>query len=326
MKIPEEEIALAMQSWGYTRRDAEFLWIVTAFSGHFVREQYRRYCDIGRGKADHGFAERLLRNGHVAGVYAWGTNRRTQRYHVHARALYRTFGRENSNHRKPPASSATIAVRLAALDFVLGEPEAHYLLSDEERLAYLREVHDIHSPDLVPSRTYPPRGARGTTPAVTVPFPDRFPMSVGGDGGVTFTFIDVPDDSLQPFEAHVARYAPLLSSLKTPVRFVFVSGVESKRARAEGHFRSAMGRPALEMTPELVRYFELEERFSRQDFAGMRKRDYDERADLAKKYSGPAHRKLFDLWRSGGLRGETVGRGTHIQPLFLTADAPSLHP
>ncbi len=325
MKIPEEEIALAMQAWGYTRRDAEFLWIVTAFSGHFVREQYRRYCDVCRGKADHGFAERLLKNGHVAGVYAWGTNRRTQRYHVHARALYRAFGRENSNHRKAPASNATIAVRLAALDFVLGEPDAHYLLSDEERLAYLQHVHGVTSPHLVPSRTYPPRGAKGTTPAVTVPFPDRFPMSVDADGTATFTFIDVPDDSLQPFEAHVARYAPLLSSLKAPARFVFVSAVESKRVRAQGVFLSAFARPAAEMTPELVRYFELEERFSRQDLAGMRKRDYDERADLAKEYSGPDYRKLFDLWRSGGVRGEITSSSTQVSPSFATADAPSLH-
>ena len=324
MKIPEDEVRFAVQAWGYTPREAQFLWIVTAFSGHFLREQYRRFCEISRGKADHGFAERLLQNAHVPGVYAWGGNRRTQRYHVHGKALYRAFGRENSNHRKAPSSNATIAVRIAALDFVLGELGPEYLLSDQDRLGYLQEVHGITDKNLIPSRSYPARGPMGTTPAVTVPFPDRFPMSVAADGTPTFTFIDVPDDGLQPFEAHVLRYAPLFSALKTPSRFAFVSGVETKLARAERAFLSLLAQPREELTPEVQRFFTLEDRILRRDFEGLRKRDYDERADLAKQFSGPRYRKLFELWRSGGLKEDGSSGSVLGTPSFLAVPAHSL--
>jgi hypothetical protein len=324
MRIPEEEVRYAVQAWGYTPREAQFLWIVTAFSGHFLREQYRRYCDISRGKADHGFAERLLRNAHVAGVYAWGKNRRTQRYHVHAKALYRAFGRENSNHRKAPSGNATITVRIAALDFVLSELEPEYLLSVEERLGYLRDVQGVSEGHLIPSRSYPPRGPKGTTPAVSVPFPDRFPMSVASDGTPTFSFIDVPDDGLQPFEAHLVRYAPLLAALKTPARFAFVSGVETKLARAERCFSSVLEGPREPLSTELLRYFALEDRFLRQDFAGLRKRDYDEHCDLAKQFAGPRYRKLFELWRSGVLAQDGSSSGGVGMPSFVAVHAPSL--
>jgi hypothetical protein len=323
MKIPEEAVRFAVQAWGYTPREAQFLWIVTAFSGHFIREQYARSAELERGWADHHLAETLLKNGHTTGAYAWGKNRRTQRYHIHARALYRAFGRENSNHRKATTSNSTIAVRIAALDFVLQEVQADYLLSDQDRLQYLREAHGITDQSLIPSRTYPARGPKGTTPAVTVPFPDRFPMSVSNDT-VTFSFIDAPDDSLQPFEAHVARYAPLMAALKTPARFVFVSGIGPKIERAEKVFRSVLAQPEEALSPELLRHFTLEERFLRKDFDGLHKRDYDERADLAKAFAGAHYKKLFERWRSGGMASHTSSNTTPYTPSFLTVDAPSL--
>ncbi len=299
MRIPEEEVQFAVQAWGYTPREARFLWIVTGFSGHFIREQYARFAEVGRGRPDHDLAEKLLTTGHCPAAYAWGNRQRTQRFHVQGRPLYRAFGRENSNHRKATTSNSTIAVRIAALDFVLGELEARYFLTVEERLAYLRETHGVTDPALIPTRAYPARGARGTTPAQVVAFPDRVPMSVRDDGTVTFSYVDAPDDGLQPFETHVARYAPLLSALRTSYRFVFVSGIRPKIERAESVFRAGLSQADEPLTPELLRYFSLEDRFLRQDFEGMRKRDFDERVDLAKKYEAPAYQKLFPRWRAG---------------------------
>jgi hypothetical protein len=323
MKIPEDQVAEAVKIWGYTPREARFLWLVTAFGGHFIREQYRLYCDLDRGKTDQTLSDKLLHLAHVTGGWKWGRKRQTFRYHVHARPLYRVFGRENSSHRKPTASNATIAIRVATLDFVLGELEPDYLLTDQDRLGYLKASHGITDASLIPSRTYPARGSKGTTPAVTVPFPDRFPMSVL-NGTVTFSFVDAPDDGLQPFETHLVRYAPLIQALKTPARFVFISGIEAKIARAEGAFRAALATPQQQLTPELLRYFTLEDHFVRKDFTGLRKRDYDERLDLAKQFGGSEYRKLFDRWRSGTITPESSTNPQAQPPSFSTFHARSL--
>ena len=117
---------------------------------------------------------------------------------------------------------------------------------------------------------------------------------------------------------------PSPAALKTPVRFVFVSGVPSKIARSEEVFRRVCGAPDEEIPADLLRYFELEERFLRKDYAGLRKRDYDERADLAKRFSGEQYRKLFDRWRSGGVaQGRQADRPT-VAPAFSTFLAESL--
>ena len=209
MRIPEDEIREASETWGYTPREAQFLFLVTAFGGHFIREQYNRFIGVGTGTPDQVLCRKLLATGHAPAAFVWGRRHRTDRYHVSGRALYRTFGRENSTNRKAPKSNSTIAVRIAMLDLVLSEPDAEYFLSDQDRLGYLRDVHGIDDPALVPHRVYPARGPQGTTPPVSVPFPDRFPMGVASDGTPTFTFVDAPDDGLQPFETHVARYAEI---------------------------------------------------------------------------------------------------------------------
>jgi hypothetical protein len=324
MKIPEQQIEEACRIWGYTPKEARFLWIVTAFGGHFIRAQYRRHTDTARGREDQALCEKLLGHGHVAGAYPWGNQQRTDRYHVYGRPLYRVFGRENSSNRKAPASNSTIAVRVATLDFVLGEQDADYLLTDSDRIAFLRDVHGIADTSLIPTRIYPPRGRGSATPEARVLFPDRFPMSVAADGTVTFSFVDAPEDSLQPFETHLARYAPLADALKGPVRVVFVSGVASKLARAETAFRRVWGSPGEEISAELLRYFELEDRFLRKDYVGLRKRDYDERADLAKRFAGEQNRKLFDRWRSGGVARRIEGDLPAVPPAFSAVRAGSL--
>jgi hypothetical protein len=324
MQVPEDPIRQACETWGYTPREAQFLWLVTAFGGHFIREQYNRFIGVGTGTPDQVLCRKLLSTGHAAAAFVWGRRHRTDRYHVCGRALYRVFGRENSTNRKAPKSNSAIAVRVAMLDLVLAEPDVEFLLSDQDRLDYLRDIHGITDPSLVPTRVYPARGPLGTTPATNVLFPDRFPMGIAKDKTPAFSFVDAPEDGLQPFETHVARYAPLLLALKTRARFVFVSGVETKIARAQVAFRRAFEAPPQEITALLLRYFTLEDRIRRKDFAGLLKRDYVERAELANRFTGARYESLFERWRSGGHPGEGT-TPLHVEaPEFSTLSAPSL--
>jgi hypothetical protein len=51
MKIPTEAIA-ALAQFGYTAREAEFLYIVAVHSGFFLQRQFMQFVEVaGRGPA-----------------------------------------------------------------------------------------------------------------------------------------------------------------------------------------------------------------------------------------------------------------------------------
>jgi hypothetical protein len=293
MEIPRDHISAAIETFGYAEREARFLWTVTAISGHFLRAQWRQFADVdGRGRTDQQLIDRLLSNGHATG-YAY---RNVQLYHVTSRPLYRTFGRENSNHRRQP-SGTLIAQRLGALDYVIAHQDAQYLLTEADLTSYFRDQHSVTDTTVLPERTYPARGS--SRPAVHVYFPDRFPLTTTGNETV-FTYLDAPADSFVPFRTHLRTYGPLFAALKDSWRFVYVSGKEYKLAEAERVFRetlAATAQAAGTTDPDLLRYFDLELRVERKEFATLRKAHLEERARLKERYDAPKYRTLYEQWR-----------------------------
>jgi hypothetical protein len=287
-----QHITAAVETFGYSEREARFLWTVTAFSGHFLRAQWRQFAGVDSyGRTDQQLIDRLLNNGHATG-YAY---RNVQLYHVTSKPLYRAFGRENSNHRRQP-SGALIAQRLGALDYVIARQDARYLLTEADRTRYFRERHGVSDTTLLPERTYPARG--GSRPPVHVFFPDRFPLTTTGNETV-FTYIDAPADSFVPFRTHLRTYAPLFGALKDSWRFVYVSGKQHKLAEAERVFRETLtSAPTADAAdPDLLRYFDLELRVERKEFATLRKAHLEERARLKQRYDSLKYRTLYDQWR-----------------------------
>ncbi len=325
MDIPTEHVTAAMETFRYTAREARFLWIVTAFSGHFLRAQWLHFAQADRGKAAQQLIDRLLENGHATG-YVHG---KALRYHVHSRPLYRVFERENSNHRRQ-CSNALVAQRLGGLDYVLAHLDARYLLTEAERTGHFQETHGVTDMTVLPQRTYAAPRASGR-PAASVYFPDRFPLSAAGSE-TRFTFVDAPADSLLPFGTHVRMYSPLFTALRNPWRFTFISGKPYKLRGAEDTFRRALTAPAPEdaLPPDLRRYFELELRWERKDWGTNRKALIDERGRLAARYADPKYRRRYEEWRHSTADPlpltTTPGAGnptTHLAG-FETFEAPSL--
>jgi hypothetical protein len=323
--MEKEHITAAVEMFGYSEREARFLWTVTAFSGHFLRAQWRDFAGIDSyGKADQQLIDRLLANGHATG-YAY---RSVQLYHVTSKPLYRTFGRENSNHRRQP-SSTLITQRLGALDYVIAHQDSQYLLTEADRTDYFRDRHGVIDTTLLPERSYPPRGS--TRPPVHVFFPDRFPLTTAGSETV-FTYIDAPADSFVPFRTHLCAYRPLFAALKDSWRLVYVSGKQHKLAEAERVFRETLrSAPVADATdPDLLRLFDLELRVERKEFATLRKAHLEERARLKERYDAPKYRTLYEQWRRRG--SSTVDPDTAKTPTdplircaaFSTFKAPSL--
>jgi hypothetical protein len=297
MKIPEEHIHSATTSFDYpyTEREAVFLWLVTAFSGHFLTHQWSRHVNIPRGRPQQFLVDKLTSNRHAV-AYAWRSSepgRERHRYHVKHRRLYRVFDRENSNYRKD-AENHLIDVRICALDYVIDHQEANYLLTEADRIAYFREQHGLKDPDTLPHRRY--AGRRQNAPAAAVYFPDRFPLGVTA-AGVVFTYIDHPTDSLKPLVTHVSLYRRLFHALRTPWSFVFVSGDARKSRDAERVFRAALTRKD-DIDSELLRHFTIEDRWQRKDVAGFTTADYAEMGRLRAKYSAERYRSAYEKWRS----------------------------
>jgi len=322
MRIPEDEIGAAVQAFGYSPREARFLWLVTAFSGHLLRSQWRRYADIPPGRGAQQLVDRLLDNGHASAYDHHGHHR----YHVFGKPLYRVFGRENSNHRRRPSANL-LSQRLGGLDFALANLDANFLLAEADRKAFCEQALGITDPAVFPRRTYYMHGDRG--PATEVCFPDRFPMA-GNSEEVLFTYADSPLDTLVSFHSHLRLYGPLFAALRTPWRFVFISGREYKIGAAERVFRdtlSTLSPPVGDTNdPELLRYFELELRVEKKDWGTLLKAELLDRANLKTRYSAPKYGQLYEEWRAGRLKPAPKPSATPLAHLreFSTFLAPTL--
>src|SRR5690348_16576916 len=63
MNIAPEYLA-AIQSYGYTPTEAEFLYLVATYSGYFTQQQFLRFARVEKGGAARRFEEKFLRCEH----------------------------------------------------------------------------------------------------------------------------------------------------------------------------------------------------------------------------------------------------------------------
>jgi hypothetical protein len=322
VEIPQEHVASAVEAFGYSEQEASFLWLVTAFSGHFLLAQWRSFAGIPRGKRQQRLADRLLDNGHANGYEYHGSHR----YHVYSKPLYRLFAREDSSNRRRGAA-ILVTQRLGALDFVLAHQDVRFLLSEEDRQAacVARGVTDSAA---LPRRTYHMHGRR--RPPVDALFPDRFPM-LADEEALVFTFVDSPlDAGFAPFRSHLRFYAPLFSALRALWSFVFIGGRDHKIRAAERVFRDTLATtsplPGGTSDPDLLRYFELELRVERKEWTTLLQTELVDRAHLKARFSAPKYGQMYEEWRAGKLRPAVQAPSHPLSNFrdFTTFLAPSL--
>lgn len=129
----------ALQTFGYTDREAAFLYLVAAHSGYFLRRQFDYFIDRNKGSIVSRFIAKARAAGHIKFLdykQGWYV------YHLCSRAIYRLCGEPESQLRRRKAD-AQVRLRLMALDYVLGNEEVHYLASEGERLRYFEHVRGI---------------------------------------------------------------------------------------------------------------------------------------------------------------------------------------
>jgi hypothetical protein len=152
MKFPAESIT-ALKQFGYTEREAEFLYLVAVHSGFFLQRQFTQFVGVaGRGPATY-FIKKASQNQHVREHLP---ERGTQKiYHLFSRTVYAALGKENSRHRRPGRYGLLdkAPVRLLGLDFVLANLSREYLEEEADKVGYLTRERQI-SQDVLPARIF----------------------------------------------------------------------------------------------------------------------------------------------------------------------------
>ena len=130
---------LALESLGYTEREAAFLYLVAIHSGHFVRRQFDYFTDRNKGALVMRFLEKARVAGHIEFLdYRQGWHV----YHLFSKLIYRMLGDAESQHRRKKGD-AHVRAQLMALDYVLENLEDHYLESEAEKIDFFTETRGI---------------------------------------------------------------------------------------------------------------------------------------------------------------------------------------
>jgi len=309
MNIDEIYIS-ALETHGYSKEEARFLYLVATHSGYFVARQFLGFSDRSWGRRTTLFWNKLEANRHA----------RTQSlaprykavYHVFARELYRTIGREHLRNRRRHEREY-IEARLAILDFVLANPDLTYLETENDKLAFFRALK-IESRHL-PSKTY--FGRRTVQPTLRY-FVDRFPMFFDPSCGsvVTLSFIQGHEASLAAFVHHLQMYQPLFREL-AEFRFLFLARTDAHFAKARELFHALVTVP-LEATPadDLLRYFTIRKAWDRHQYAALNETDLAFRNLAKNRFSGERFEHFYRAWKA-----DRIGEA-HIRSAFQGDDRP----
>jgi hypothetical protein len=130
---------LALESLGYTEREASFLYLVAVHSGYFLRRQFDYFIDRNKGSIVMRFLEKARIAGHVQLL---DTEHRRQVYHLFYKPIYRLIGVPDSQNRRIKGD-ADVRARLMKLDYVLESDHEHCLEGDAEKLEYFAVTRGI---------------------------------------------------------------------------------------------------------------------------------------------------------------------------------------
>jgi hypothetical protein len=211
------------------------------------------------------------------------------------KAVYRALGKTDAGRH---GSDTTVGVRLTALDFVLQKPKERYLEDECDKVAYFTE-HGVPR-ECLPGKVCVSWNSTG--PARTHFFIDRFPVFVpadGEDGPVTLTYIDQGLISVGSLDTHLRNYRPLLTTLESPSRVVFVATTAAYFEEARKVFEAEFGCEA-HADGRLLEYFQRRRIWEEKEFSRLPVWELAELGAARRRYAAPHHEALYQQWRESG--------------------------
>jgi hypothetical protein len=301
MNIPIERIH-ALTTFGYTEREAEFLYMVATFSGFFVQRQFATFLGInGRGPVTDLIAKTLQKE-HAREYRAEHGSRKM--YHLFSHALYSAIGKENSRNRKVGRYGLLDkpSIRILTLDFVLDHAQERYLEEEVDKVEYLTK-HESISLDVIPSHIFVGKNGSQTRRH----FIERFPIFVASSGNpsVAFTYIEDEIRSLQTFGSFLQRYRPLLQAGQGRFKLIFASDSALNFPSVERLFRQVFspGQHQRDLR-QLKRFFWLRKMAEEKRFKELAHRDLIEWQRGVKRYAAPEYQSQYEVWKRTGILPE----------------------
>jgi hypothetical protein len=296
MKTPAESITV-LQHFGYSERQAKFLYLVATHSGVFLQRQYLA-LGLTRGSCKKLALRTVLKKDAKEHLPKRGV---TKVYELFGQGIYGALGTEKFRRLIPGSDSVIdrVGAKLLALDFVLANPDVHYLDQEAEKVSYFVTEQKI-SKEILPSRAW--SGAEGA--ASVHYFSERFPifLTAGSDERlVNFTYIEDENISLKAFASFVTKYRPLFCALGGKFRLIFVS-----RNTRSFHFAQKLFVKTLSVSKKgakprlLARFFWLRMMAEEKRFAELASQDLIDWQRGLKRYGDPLHEGQYQEWKQTG--------------------------
>jgi hypothetical protein len=288
----QEQRCAAVEAFGYTQRQAQFLVRVALHGGYFLRRQYLAFTGLAHGQASDRFLARAIERGHVR---ALPFPRFGNVYHLFARPLHAAIGEEHNRNRRL-VEAEVLTRKPLALDFVISTPEGQFIATEEDKVALLTELGVWQ--DYWPSKRYSPRRGRGLS--VTRYFVDKMPwVRLPGDDRLWFVYVD-SESTLAGVETFVTQYGRLLRVVPCGVIYVGTSAWPAaiRRAMDCGLARAGElgpGRPSA--FREYCRIRKLVEAKQYDRLPGV---DLTKFRELRKEFGRAAFDDLYARWCEGG--------------------------
>ncbi len=208
----------ALESLGWTGREAEWIALVCLHSGVFTRAQFCQYFDTDRKRALR-LVKTLIERWQAVetDVIAFNGGGKTCRISSHA--IYQALGVENIRHRRK-ASKPVVMRRLLSLDFVLEHPGMNWLPDEPEKVQFFEELG-------LPRRLLPRRIYYGVVGNQKRYFALKLPLAVEPET-VTFAYVDPGHQTDRELYSWGAAHGPLWDALRKKGRQVRVLGIAAE--------------------------------------------------------------------------------------------------
>lgn len=293
MNIAPEYLA-AIQAYGYTRTEAEFLYLVATHSGYFTQGQFLRFARVEKGGVVTRFTAKLLRFRHGR-TTRYGYH--TLIYNLHSPLIYGPIDKGKLCTRRR-LSNDLIRARLLILDFVLGHLEHQYLETEADKVDYFhRKLHvPLHA---LPGRIY--KGIKSNSNTKRY-FVDRFPIFIpsGPDPlslslAPTFVYCDSTKPGLLRYMGHLRTYEHLLNQLPA-FNFVYAAANDTKFKRAGKFFAQLFTSEGNPDTNGLIRYFEIRQLWEDHKTSALTRFDRQLLRDGDKRFHNQIFEDAYRQW------------------------------
>ena len=205
----------ALESLGWTGREAEWIALVCLHSGVFTRAQFCHYFNTQRMTALR-FVKALIEQRAAVETDVIAFNGGGKSCRISSKPIYRALEIENIRHRRK-ATVSVLMRRLLSLDFVLEHPGMNWLPTEGEKVEFIEGL-GVRS-NLIPRRIY-----YGAVRAQKRYFALKLPVA-GGARTVTFAYVDPGHATAVELHSWGAAHGPLWDAIRAKGRRVEVIAI-----------------------------------------------------------------------------------------------------